>query len=562
MNLYLTNPQEESKRLQALKSYNVDFTTAEEHFDELTKLAASICDTPIALISLLDENDQWFKSAIGITAKKTPRNISFCHLAILGDTILEIEDALKDERFCNNPMVAGKPFIRFYAGAPLIDSDGYRLGTLCVIDRNPKKLTESQRTALTTLSKTIIRHFELKKSEKLLSESIVKVQEASLAKSEFLSTMSHEIRTPLNGIIGMSHLLLELIEDKDQLQFLKSIKFSSDNLMALVNDILDFSKIEAGMLKLEKMDFNLEELLSNLKKANEQKAQEKNISLKLKKDDDLPAYLEGDPVRLSQVFNNLISNAIKFTNKGSVILEVELKSKNNEKVQIQFSVKDTGTGIPVDKHQLIFQRFQQADHSIARTHGGTGLGLAITKKLLALMGSEIYIESEVGKGTTFTFSIDFTLSQTKSLLKPEHQELSKFDGSKILLVEDNDLNILIAKKIIEKWGIIVDVAKNGHEALIKIKENDYDIVLMDLRMPIMDGYETTREIRKMGGVYEALPVIALSASVFSLVEKSMDDSGLTDFISKPFIPEQLHQKLSKYLNTRLSPQTLKMAALR
>lgn len=550
----------ELKRLEALKSYSIDYGIKEDRFDNLTKLAASICETPAAFISLIDENDQWIKSSYGLAATRTPREVSFCQFALLSEDILEVEDALKDPRFSNNPLVTGKPFIRYYAGAPLIDSDGYILGTICVIDHKVNNLNAFQLESLKTLSKTVINLFEYSKNQKLLAEAVMKEKQAINAKSDFLSTISHEIRTPLNGIIGMTHLLLDESPREDQLQYLKTIKFSSDNLMLLINDILDYSKIEAGMIKPEEIQFNLDELLSHMKKVNHQIAEDKSIQLKLRKDDDIPKLVIGDPLRLSQILNNLISNAIKFTKEGSVTIEAELLSKQEKSANILFSVKDTGIGIDADKHQIIFERFQQADTSISRNFGGTGLGLSISKKLLKLMGSDIQLKSELNVGSDFSFELELKLPKSKNQEKIFNNNFEPFTHGKILLVDDNMVNIMIAKKLFEKWQLKVTTAQSGVEALKKVQLEDFDIIFMDLFMPELDGYQTTMEIRKLGGKFTDLPIIALSSSVYSFVEKSLRDASLTDFISKPFNPEQLYQKVEFYLNCQTQSQAPLMVA--
>lgn len=932
-------PKDEEKRLQALRSYNILDSLPEDEFDDLTKIASELCDTPIALISLIDKDRQWFKSRVGLDADEASREYSFCGHAINDpDNIFEISDSREDERFKDNPNVTNSPHVVFYAGVPLTNSQGYALGTLCIIDHKPGKLSNQQRVALKALGRQVVRQMELRKemevlestklqfrslieeardyvfetdekgcfayvnpliaqdtgfaieeligmsylelvhpvdrdkvfkffskeiknrrtdsyieftinlSEKSKKEKIIvgqkskitysseglqsvkaiarditetkelkqildekskllqlitdtsqdivclhdlkgrytyvspsiyenlgyqpqeiigktpydlmhkddikrareethkpllkgerknyleyrlrhkngdyiwfesistailendkitairsatrniqirKEQEniisnqnsqlqsfvlatpapvamfdkevryvayskkwlntyglegeeilgkshyeifpevsdewrkihkeclegkthkrdedlfqrqdgsaqwikwevrpwylesgeiggiimltdditqskelefelrdakeraeiASQAKANFMSIMSHEIRTPLNAVIGMSHLLMQENPREDQLPGLNIIRFSGENLLSLVNDILDYNKIEAGKVEIEKIAFNLEELIHNIKQAHAFKADEHSITLKLLYDRDLPQVVIGDPSRLSQIVNNLLSNAIKFTREGSVRITVEQKKRLDNQVEVYFEFKDTGIGISPENLKKIFDRFVQAESNITRKFGGTGLGLSITKRLLELMGGEILVESKLDEGSTFSFSLKFPVDENQTTEFDYRQtgrvimaELPKISAH-ILLVEDNNANQIVATKFLNNWGMDVTLAVNGIEAIEKIKEKAYDLVLMDLQMPEKDGLTATKEIRLLPDPYfQQVPILALTASSDNSTLLRIKDFGMNDVIIKPFNPTDLHAKLKRFLTNPL-----------
>jgi len=390
-----------------------------------------------------------------------------------------------------------------------------------------------------------------KELEAQLIESKDVAENAALAKSQFLSTMSHEIRTPMNAVIGFTHLLLQLNPRPEQMEYLKLLKFSAENLLVLINDILDFSKIEAGKIEFEKADFMVKELISNTRLALLQKADEKNIQLKLLVDQDLPDVVIGDPVRIGQILTNLISNAVKFTNEGKVTIMASLHSKLNDQTIIDFEVADTGIGIAADKLENIFESFTQAASDTTRKFGGTGLGLTITKRLLELMGSQIKVTSELGKGSVFSFRLSLKTSSTHLTNNPKihRTEEKSLKGTKILIAEDNQINVILAKQYMKLWDIECDVAENGKIALLLVQTNDYDMVLMDLQMPEMDGYETTSAIRELPGEkFKKLPIMALTASAMLDIKDKAFMVGMNDYISKPFNPAELYRKIADNLN--------------
>ncbi|MDF9800288.1 PAS domain S-box-containing protein [Catalinimonas alkaloidigena] len=389
-----------------------------------------------------------------------------------------------------------------------------------------------------------------KKYEKELLLAKKKAEEASRVKAEFISTVSHEIRTPMNAIIGIADLLLKSSPKPQQVENLQILKSSSDHLLNLINDILDFSKIESGKVKVEERNFNLGTLVQSVIFSFRERAEEKGITLDLLWEDGLPEYFLGDPVKIRQVLTNLLGNAIKFTNEGYVKLSLSGRNQSQEACTIDFSVQDSGIGIAPDRLEQVFDTFTQESYDTNMKYGGTGLGLSICQKLLALYGSKLSVESELGKGTTFFFSLTLKVGEVdekaQSMASIANAQAS-VEGIRLLLVEDNLTNIYVASQYLRSWGIQFDTAENGKQALERLSHKDYDIVLMDLRMPQMDGYETARAIRAMEEEkYRTLPIIALSASAQPHHLSKIETAGMNDFVSKPFVAEELHAKIAYY----------------
>lgn len=916
----------EQERIAALKEYQVLDTAAEADLDALAKLASTICQTPIALISLIDENRQWFKANKGLNAEETPRNISFCQHAIKGEDVYEVENATVNPIFARNPLVTGYPNIRFYAGAPLSTPSGYNIGTLCVIDTEPKILTDKQKESLRTLSKFVISQFELRKTKRqleenkayyenlvekasdtiytsnikgeftfvsksirklagynntellgkhftelvadeyreivarfymdqikdgreesllefpiitskgkkkwieqtvtilfkdgkligyhgivrdidhrkrveqelitatreaeeirktfqgvlnntdmvvaikdiyfryilvnkkfeklyhitnneiylktdhdirpkeladalritdiqvvtekriihfeqqlktsegqvtfevskfplyndngdlyafcltatditerkkteaavkerdqkfsamfhsspvamtldsiepnrfvetnesfskltgftqeellglnftetgmidakqrekmvtlfkergyirneelkiidknklqkyiLLSVEVIEIngkphtlgvyhniterkilerqlvaakdqaEESGKAKEQFLANMSHEIRTPMNAVLGFTDLLSETTLSPEQKEYVHAIETSGKSLMSVINDILDYSKIEAGMLTIEEVPLSIRSIFSSLFISFNEQASKKYIKLSFESDSKIPEVVTGDPARLTQIITNLVGNAIKFTQKGEITVNALLLEETKDKVIVQYTVKDSGIGIPEDKIASIFERFNQGSNDTTRKYGGTGLGLSIVKKLAELQGGSIAVKSIPQKESTFVVIIPYGIAAEEakeSMVQTAKTIQLKSKTISILLAEDNRLNQKLAEKILQDFGFRIDIADNGKIAIDKIKQGGYDVVLMDMQMPEMNGYEATQVIRQQLKIN--IPIIAMTAHAMASERERCLQLGMNDYISKPFKKDELYEKI-------------------
>lgn len=396
----------------------------------------------------------------------------------------------------------------------------------------------------------IVRNIELRKvMEVQLLEAKEKAEEATKAKEMFLASMSHEIRTPMNGVSGMVNLLAQTPLNEEQKEYTEAIKDSANRLLTVINDILDLSKINAGKVTLHNAPFDIRQVLKNVNMTLSSKAKEKGIALNFQIDENMPAMVIGDNVRLSQVLWNLGGNAIKFTNAGKVDIIVTSRRNENGKAQITFSVKDTGIGIVKEKLAHIFEPFVQADKKITTEYGGTGLGLDISEKIVKMHGSAIRVMSEPGIGSEFSFTIEYP--EYLAAVSTEHSNYEKvknLKGINILFVEDNRVNQQVGTRTLGKWDANVVIADNGKIAIEMLKKDVYDIVLMDLQMPEMDGTDTTEYIRHyLPAPVSSVPIIAMTASAFSGEYEKCIASGMNDYISKPFNPDELYNKIKGLL---------------
>uniref|UniRef100_UPI0040565FCF cache domain-containing protein n=1 Tax=Candidatus Electronema sp. TaxID=2698783 RepID=UPI0040565FCF len=391
-------------------------------------------------------------------------------------------------------------------------------------------------------------------SNKELTKTMDRAHAATLAKSEFLANMSHEIRTPMNGIINLAELALETELTDKQRDYLRKIHISSRSLLDIINDILDFSKIEAGMLDIEQINFDPRSLFDKLTLLFGEQSSRKNIRLMLSLPPDLPCSLIGDPMRLQQVLSNLISNAVKFTEKGEITVRAAVLQQTAERAVIRFSVADTGIGIPAEKLPLLFESFTQADSSTARRYGGTGLGLTISKRLVSLMGGHLTAESEAGIGSAFSFTLDFSLRSRMAAWdggsgtdESAAENIARIRNARILLVEDNLINQQVAQEMLAKAGVQVETVSNGAEAVAAVEARHFDAVLMDIQMPVMDGYEAARRIRQDLGRSD-LPILAMTAHAVSEQRDKCFRMGMDDHISKPVSRSGLYRVLSRWIN--------------
>ena len=402
---------------------------------------------------------------------------------------------------------------------------------------------------------------EIAEEAKSKAESATLIAEAAVkAKQQFLSNMSHEIRTPMNAIIGFTKVLLKTDLSARQKEYLNAIKLSGDSLIVLINDILDLAKVDAGKMIFEKVPFKLASSISALLHLFEAKIHEKNLVLVKEYDDRIPIVLEGDPLRLHQIIINLLSNAVKFTRSGSITVSVRLLKEDEEKVEIQFSVKDTGIGIPEERMNSIFENFQQASSSTSRLYGGTGLGLAIVKQLVEPQGGSLSVISKINEGSEFSFILSFQKTDSEVALDSELLDLNLVANEiRALVVEDISLNQLLMKTILEEFGFECDIVENGKLAIEKMRNKEYDIVLMDLQMPVMNGFEATEYIRNK--MKSDVPIIALTADVTTVDLAKCRLVGMNDYIAKPVDERVLYSKMVGLVKSHIDSGNAKTTSI-
>lgn len=531
-------PKNEEERLAELLSYDVLDTEAEKLFDDLTALASHICETPIALISLVDPNRQWFKSKVGLDAEETSREIAFCSHAILQREVFEVPNATLDPRFHDNPLVTGAPDIRFYAGAPLITPSGHAIGTLCAIDKKPRQLTDAQKASLQTLSKSVVAHLELKRKNRELERT-------SQFKSDFLSYISHEIRTPLNAINTFSHLL-ESEANKLNLPGtfstpLSHVSQSGERLLEIVNSVLDINQIEAGKMRVMPRAVRLNDFFTHLFSLTKIRAEESGVVFNTSSEAALPESLFFDDTKFGQVALNILSNAIKFTAKDKSV-KAQVKYKSGKLI---FNVIDQGIGMSEEDQERLFTPFERMEN--ARKISGTGLGLNISKRLIELMDGSIKVSSKLNAGTRVSVSIpadsidasQFPESSPRSLVA----QLNIDKSANVLVVEDHYINQVVIQTLFEKLGVQFAIVSTGEEGVEYAKSHPAELVLMDLNLPGIQGDEATAQIKRLR---PELPIVALTADVITKADY-LREKGLDDVLTKPINSDELIRVLNHFL---------------
>ncbi|GAB3018597.1 hybrid sensor histidine kinase/response regulator [Bowmanella dokdonensis] len=526
--------KDENARLRALYDYQILDTEAEKSFDDLTRLASYLCQTPIALISLIDPERQWFKARVGLEVSETPRDLAFCAHAIHGRDVMEVQNALQDPRFADNPLVTGPPNIRFYAGAPLLTPDGHAVGTLCVISDKPHRLSDEQRQGLHVLARSVISQLELRKTVRRLTQ-------VSQYKSDFLSNMSHELRTPLNAILVCSQLLREQlpgITGKPFSDYLEHIHFSAERLLAQINSVLDLSKVEAGKMTLNPVQIAPAEYFHRLHSMMSAQAAEKSLLFELELHESLPGQLLVDMEKLAQILINLLSNAIKFTAPGGRV-STHVYSLDE---RLEIVVRDTGIGIAPQDQQRIFGRFEQVPGAHAKQ--GTGLGLAISRSLVELMQGELKLYSEPGVGTQI--KVRLPLEQALSPVPQVRPAQPAFALDKqILLVEDDSINQQVARALFASLGLDIHITGSAEQALELVQQSPhFDLIFMDRHLPGMDGLSCCRQLYAQG---INAPMVMLSADLHLRDSLAQLPFPALDFLAKPLDKQALIKILNKLI---------------
>ena len=579
---------EDAERINKLKKYQVLNNNEEPAFARLTELAKLFFNMPVVAITFMDEETQYLKSVHGLDGIcTTSRKVAICNYTVLSDEVLVLPDLTEDSRFSQNPLVTEAPYLRFYAGAPIImqeDGKTYRLGSLCLMDMQAHHdFTEKDADILAQFAAMAADALKLQDQQR-------HAKHANEMKSEFLANMSHEIRTPMNGIIGMVEMLAETKLSAEQQEYVDNIKVSNEHLLAIINGILDLSKVESGKMTIDSIPMNISSLCNEVVSLFAVKARQRSLTLDYHYTEALSPYIKGDPVRIKQIMANLVNNAIKFTREGGRVtidvkhmennscedkygnhksicsheLQVEQASHyntddsgsvNHQDMTLCIEVTDTGVGIKPESLEAIFDAYDQANKSTHRLYGGTGLGLSVCKSLVELMGGYIEVDSAVGIGTTFTVLLplppideahyeSWQDSNDFGMTEPSHELIGH-----ILLVEDDSVNAMIAKKALNNSGHTVTHVTDGQQAIevFALNPEQYDVILMDHHMPIMDGVQATIKLHELYDPQALPPIIALTANAMDGERKKYLDVGMQDYCTKPFKQEQLNALVQYWL---------------
>ena len=555
-------PARDAERVDVLRSLGILETPADPDFDELTRLAAQTCQVPIALISLIDRDRQWFKSNLGFPRTETPRENAFCAHAIAepAGTVFTVPDAHDDARFQRNPFVLGDPHIRFYAGAPLVTHDGWVLGTLCVIDRQPRHLSPEQQRVLVSLSRHVVNAIECHRLVESRSQAVTDLELTRRAHGEFLAALTHEIRSPIKTVVGMTSLLRNSPLNAEQRACIDHLQHSGDHLLHLINDVLDFAKLETGRLTLDLGPCDLAKLVQGAVALVATRAREKQLAIAVAFAPGVPAVVEADTARLRQILGNLLSNSVKFTARGSISIQITAPPRTDGRLEISFCVRDTGIGIPPDRLNRLFQPFTPGEAPAAGTPGGVGLGLSISKRLAELHGGRIWVESQPGSGSAFHFTLVTRPIAALAAAEPARPAPpSEFDPTyaqrhpaRILVAEDNPVNQKVLAHMLQKLGYAPEIVSDGRAAIAAVLQGNFNLVLMDVEMPGVDGPEATRRIRAEVPTERQPVIVAVTAHALSGSREQLIAAGMDGYLSKPILLDALIRVLSRLGSLRQS----------
>ncbi|MES2905512.1 MAG: ATP-binding protein [Pseudomonadota bacterium] len=530
---------DEPARVARLHNYEILDTTPEESFDRVTRLAATWFNVPVSYVTLVDKERQWFKSCFGSDATQTDRSLSFCAMAILQDGVMVIPDTTKDNRVYGNPVVTGDAHIRFYAGAPLLTSDGLKLGTLCIVDNKPRIFTKQDCEVLESLAALVMDEMDLRMARQ-------KAEKENEQKSQYVSYISHEVRTPLTTIQSALSLTRSREHDTETQGYLDLISHATDILLETINDFLDLARMETRSIELEEIPFHPEGIVQQVYDLMKLRAKP-GVTLTTENAGAQNVTLMGDPTRLRQILINFCGNAVKFTEAGTIQILSSIIENKKGSARWRLEVTDSGCGIPAEKLPRLFEKFSQADNSTARQYGGSGLGLHITKILAELMHGQVGASSNAGKGSTFWFEAPFEISAESVHIKP-HVISSHIPPCHILLAEDNSTNQMLIKAMLKREGHSVVTASNGLQAVDAAIKEKFDLILMDCQMPDMDGLEATAKIRiHSDALSKNVPILALTANASSESRERCMACGMNDFVSKPVAIEQLQLAIGRWV---------------
>lgn len=563
-------PLDDAGRLAALARSGLVDSKAEQSFDRVSHLASRLLNAPVALLSLVDERRQFFKSAIGLDGqvaldRQTPLSHSFCQHVVTSGAPLVVEDAVRHPLVRDNLAIADLD-VKAYLGVPVTDPDGFVLGSFCVIDGQPRQWSEHDLATLRDLGALVMTEIALRREigerraaqERLLEQNQAlaaardAAESAARVKTAFLANMSHEIRTPMNAVIGMTELLESTALNAEQREFTQTIRTGGETLISLINDLLDLSKIEADRLELEHQPVVLRDCLHEAMQLVSYAARNKGLNLSSTVAPDLPEACLADPTRLRQILVNLLGNAVKFTAAGDVVLSVSQPDPQ----RLRFEVRDTGIGIRPGQLERLFKPFSQADASTTRLYGGSGLGLAICHRLVIQMGGEIGVESVEGHGSRFHFVIPFVPAPIPSQAPDTrpHRATTRHPLN-ILVAEDHPVNQRVAQLMLRNLGYDAQLASDGMQVLQALAQAPYDVVMLDLQMPVLDGLQCAQRIRAQGNGLAQPWIIAVTANVVSGEQEACISAGMNDFLAKPVTIDALSGALARCLAAQAAANT-------
>lgn len=523
-------PTDELDRLEALRSFHILDTRPDPRFDRITDFAARLYDAPIALVSLVDDCRAWFKSRHGIDTPESSRDAAFCAHAIMGGEVFVVEDMLRDERFAEHPLVTNAPHVRFYAGAPITDPNGFRLGTMCIIDFKPREFTAAQRQMLAHMASITYDELELHKALHEISATRQQLSAALQSKSEFFNMMRRELRTPLVSIVNQMESLPTDGLDFNQKRVLSDLHKTAGGLLDVVGDILSYAELETGQIKLEPADFNVSDILESVVGLLRPRAQGCGLTVHVEYRNMALPRLHADPVPIRHILFNLISNAIKFTRAGGVTVEVSTYRGGNDH-ELRFDVVDTGPGInEAWRAQMMSPDYTPAVQDAGE--GGAKLGLPIVHRLLKLTGGRLQISENPVGGTVFSVIFPVRPLATQAATAPRTAVSGSLPALKLLVAEDNQVSQMVLKVALTRLGCSLHFANDGIEAVSAAQREGYDAILMDIQMPEMDGLEATRRIRQLGGDCKTVPIIAITGDAEGRRDELLG-KGFTNVVAKP-----------------------------